>query len=187
MSKNLLPISYDRNIEIISVHDSMIPFVGLEELFDRFRFLVPEKKTWSSKLDFSSRIDGLGLGPSTKPPQMLKSPKMVRYAKEHPGAKYLVYSPIGAPYKINPLQLIMNSPTLTHAYENKRYFREEFSEMIRMPEYEVWRIDQLDRASAYREIKKTLGEKVVLQDEESSGSKGTFIVSSSDEFADAVA
>lgn len=187
MTKVNLPITYDSKAQIISVHDSMVPFVGMEDLFENFRFLVPEKKNWFASMPFTDRIDSIGLPASTSPYQMLKSPKMVRYAKEHPKAKYLVYSPIGAPYKINPLQIIMNSPTLTHAYENKRYFREEFSELIRMPEYEVWRIDQLDRANAHREIKKTLGNKIVLQDEESSGSKGTFVVNSTDEFADAVA
>lgn len=187
MAKKKLPITYDRNAQIISVHDSMIPFVGMEDLFDNFRFLVPEKKNWISELPFANRIDSVGLPASTSPSQILKSPRMVKYTKAHPKAKYLVYSPVDAPYKINPLQIIMNSPTLTHAYENKRYFREEFAELIRMPEYEVWRIDQLDRANAHREIKKTLGSKIVLQDEESSGSKGTFIVDSDDDFADAVA
>jgi ATP-grasp domain len=187
MSKIKLPIVYDKSAQIISVHDSMIPFIGMEDLFDNFRFVVPEKKSWTSELAFAERIDSIGLPIGSSPSQMLRSSKMVKYSKTHPKAKYLVYSPIGAPYKINPLQIIMNSPTLTHAYENKRYFREEFSELIRMPEYEVWRIDQLDTANAYRTIRKTLGEKIVLQDEESSGSKGTFIVKNDDDFADSVA
>ena len=78
----------------------------------------------------------------------------------------------------------MNSPTIAHAYEHKRYFRDEFSELINMPDYVVKRLDELDD-NAFVELE-TLYTKFVIQDVESSGSKGTFIISNKAQYERAV-
>jgi hypothetical protein len=78
----------------------------------------------------------------------------------------------------------MNSPTIAHAYEHKRYFRDEFAELINMPDHVVRRLDELN-LDMFNELQ-TLYGKFVIQDVESSGSKGTFIVSNQDQYNNAV-
>src|SRR5690606_17657641 len=112
--------------------------------------------------------------------------KFVDYVKQHPKLKFNIYSPIDPPYKVNPLSLLMNSPTIAHAYENKRYFRDEFGDLIRIPEFKFKYVGELDKAAAYRQLKEEYG-RFVLQDEESFGSKGTFIIKDYDDYTDAVA
>jgi len=97
----------------------------------------------------------------------------------------VLYSPLDPPYPINPLTYIMNSPTIAHTYEHKRYFRDEFSELVKMPEYTVHRVDELNK-TMFHELKESFG-KFVIQDVESSGSKGTFVISNETQYADAVA
>jgi hypothetical protein len=79
----------------------------------------------------------------------------------------------------------MNSPTIAHAYEHKRYFRDEFSGLITMPEFEVLRLDELTGVM-YSELRARFGSKFVVQDVESSGSKGTHFVSTRESYEKAV-
>src|SRR3569623_563784 len=79
----------------------------------------------------------------------------------------------------------MNSPTIAQAYENKRYFRDEFSDLIRVPEYEIRYMNELDRAASYKELQERYGW-FMLQDEESSGSKGTYSIKTADDYLEAI-
>src|SRR6185312_12274554 len=85
----------------------------------------------------------------------------------------------------NPLVYLMNSPTIAHAYENKRYFRDEFADLIRMPEYEICYMSELDKAASYKDLQQKYGN-FILQDEESYGSKGTYTIKSADDYVDAI-
>src|SRR5690606_30700539 len=85
--------------------------------------------------------------------RLIRSKKFIDNVKADPKRKYVLYSPLDPPYKVNPLTYLMNSPTIAHAYENKRYFRDEFADLIRMPEYEIKYISELDKAAAYRDLR----------------------------------
>lgn len=180
-----LPINYNRDLPLAVVSDNPLTFIHLAKLFDRLNILTTAKRKWHSSGITDAEFTILPLKKSG-PSNMVRSSRLSEFAKKSPKTLFATYSPIDAPYKINPLSLVMNSPTLTHAYENKRYFREEFADSIRMPRYTIKPITQLDKAAAYKEIKQELGEVFVMQDEESSGSKGTFVVRNYDDYVAAV-
>lgn len=181
-----LPISYKKELPLVVLSDNPLTFLHLGKLFANFSIITTNRREWHNSGLTDATMVILPLKGSGSPSSIIRSARLAEYAKQHPKSHYLTYSPIDPPYKINPLSLLMNSPTLTHAYENKRYFRDEFSDSIRMPEYTVMHLNQLDKAAAYKELKNDLGPVIVLQDEESSGSKGTFIVKTYDEYASAV-
>jgi hypothetical protein len=81
---------------------------------------------------------------------------------------------------------VPKSPTIAHAYENKRYFRDEFADLIKMPDYEIKYMSELDRAASFRDLWERFEGPFMLQDEESSGSKGTYAIHDHDDYIDAV-
>ncbi len=188
MKKTLLPINYNRATQIASFHDDQLTFMLNEKYFDDYVMLLPKENmtVLTEELGFSGKVAVLKTNndfPSLD--SALKSKKFTDFVRDNPRRKVVIYSPIDPPYKVNPLTYLMNSPTIAHAYENKRYFRDEFSDLIRMPEYEIKNVDDLNKVSSYKELRDEFGE-MVLQDEESHGSRGTYIVKSLDEYVDAV-
>jgi hypothetical protein len=75
--------------------------------------------------------------------KIASSPEFAEFIKTEKKRKVVLYGPLAPPYIVNPLTYIMNSPTIAHAYEHKRYFRDEFSELINMPDYVLKRLDEL--------------------------------------------
>lgn len=181
-------IQYNRATQVGAISDDPTTFLLHDQFFDNFRFVTGERQEWLHQLPLSGIVSDLGMEVNNREgiTRLVKLKKFIELTKTEPKRKYILYSPVDPPYKVNPLALLMNSPTIAHAYENKRYFRDEFSDLIRMPEYEIKYISELDKAASYRELREELGTSMVLQDEESSGSRGTYIVHNYDEFVDAV-
>jgi len=188
-----LQIEYNRTQPLGVVGDDPFAFLLLDRLFDDLKIITGGKEHWLEDVPLQAQIADLNLpiGKTEGSSQaegagpLLKSKKFGEMVKADPKRKYVLYSPLDPPYKVNPLVYLMNSPTLAHAYENKRYFRDEFSDLIRMAEYEIKYIHELDKAAAYRELHEKYGS-FVLQDEESSGSRGTHMVHDYEDFTDAV-
>lgn len=178
-----LPITYNRKLQLGAVYYDPLMFIVHHKLFDDFLFLTDRKLDWLDELGVKSA--SLNIPRTVKSAKLEQTQRFEAYAKTDPKRKFVLYSPLDPPYKVNPLTYLMNSPTIAHAYENKRYFRDEFADLIRMPEYEIKYVNELDRAAAYRDLKEEYGQ-FVMQDEESSGSKGTFIVKNEDDYVDAV-
>lgn len=181
-------IKYNRSTAIGAIHDDPTTFLLHDQLFDDFRIVTGEKQQWLQDLPLKAVISDVGMEAYTGEgvARLVRLKKFVDITKSEPKRKYVLYTPVDPPYKVNPLALLMNSPTIAHAYENKRYFRDEFADLIRMPQYQIKYISELDKAAAYRELREELGASMVLQDEESSGSKGTYIIHDYEQFADAV-
>jgi len=182
-----LAIEYNHNVPMGVVSDDPLTFLLHDQFFDDYRILCNIPQRWVNDLPLNANVSALGVpaksGEGTE--RLIKSKKFVELVKSEPKRKYVLYSPIDPPYKVNPLALLMNSPTIAHAYENKRYFRDEFADLIRIPEYEIKYMSELDRAAAYRNLKEQFGS-FVMQDEESSGSKGTYVIHDEDDYVDAV-
>ncbi len=181
-------IQYNRSTQVGAIHDDPTTFLLHDQFFDDFRIVTGERQEWLHELPLKGTVTDLGMEVNNLEgvSRLLKMKRFVELTKNEPKRKYILYSPVDPPYKVNPLALLMNSPTIAHAYENKRYFRDEFADLIRMPEYEIKYIGELDKAASYRELREELGSSMVLQDEESSGSRGTYIVHDYDQFVDAV-
>ena len=180
-------IDYKRTTPMGVVSTDPYNFLIYDKLFDNFRIMTEVKQEWLQNLPIKADISWLGrtkqYGNSVT--KLMRSKKFVNYFKTDKRRKFIMYSPSDPPYKINPLAYLMNSPTIAHAYENKRYFRDEFADLIRMPEYEICYMSDLDKAATYKELSDKYGH-FMLQDEESSGSKGPYAIKSLDDYVDAV-
>ena len=183
-----LPIEYNRSLPIGVIGTDPYNFLLYDKFFDDFKVVTEVKQDWLQSVPIKGQVSFIS---KTRQygediPRLLRSRKFVELFKAEPKRKYVLYSPLDPPYKVNPLVYLMNSPTIAHAYENKRYFRDEFADLIRTPEYEIKYMSELDKAAAYRDLKERFNGPFVLQDEESSGSKGTHVIHDQDDYVDAV-
>ena len=189
MVKHKLPIEYNSKQPIGVFSVDAYNYLLLDKLFDDFRIISPNKQSWLTELPVSAQISNFAI-PFEKATdsvsKFVSSKKFVDTYKSERTRKYVMYSPLDPPYKVNPLTFLMNSPTIAHAYENKRYFRDEFADLIRVPEYEIKYMNELDRAASFRDLWDRFEGPFILQDEESSGSKGTHAVRNYDDYLDAV-
>jgi len=188
MTNHKLPIEYNHDTPLGVISTDPYNYLLFDKFFDDFKIFTEVKQNWLDDLPIKAKIGALGkikrYGDGIG--RQLRSKKFVELVKEEPKRKYILYSPLDPPYKVNPLVYLMNSPTIAHAYENKRYFRDEFADLIRTPEYEIRYMSELDRAASFRDLRERFGGSFVLQDEESSGSKGTYVVHDQDEYVDAI-
>lgn len=180
-------ITYNRSTPIGVVSTDPYNYLLYEKLFDNFKIITEVKQGWLHDLDLNAQIEVLGKSKQygTSISKLLRSKKFIDMYKRDQRRKFVMYSPLDPPYKINPLAYLMNSPTISHAYENKRYFRDEFSDAIRIPEYEIRYMNELDKAASYKTLHEKYG-KFILQDEDSSGSKGTYAISNHDDYLTAL-
>ncbi|QQS20094.1 ATP-grasp domain-containing protein [Candidatus Saccharibacteria bacterium] len=189
MVKHKLAIDYNVNQPIGVISADPYNFLVLDRLFDDFQIVTPRKQDWLKDIPLRGRTVSMNLknaflGENISKYVIVK--KFVEMFKADPRRKYPLYSPLDPPYKINPLAFLMNSPTIAHAYENKRYFRDEFADLIRIPDYEIKYMNELDRAASYRDLRDRFAGAFMLQDEESSGSKGTYAIHNENDYVDAV-
>lgn len=188
MTAHTLPIEYNRNAPIGVVSMDAYNYLLFDKFFDDFTVVCPIKQDWLPDTGIAGAIKflpALNAKPIDNNQKLMQSRRFIDYFKTDSRRKFVMYSPIDPPYKINPLAYLMNSPTIAHAYENKRYFRDEFADLIRMPEYEIRYMNELDRAATYRDLAERYGW-FMLQDEESSGSKGTYAIKNHDDYVDAI-
>jgi hypothetical protein len=189
MVKHKLAIDYSTSRPIGVVNADPYNFLVLDRLFDDFQIVTPRQQSWLKDLPLNGKVVSLNLSKvsaSESISRYVTTKKFIEIFKADPSRKYPLYSPLDPPYKINPLAFLMNSPTIAHAYENKRYFRDEFADLIKVPEYEIKYMNELDRAASFRDLRERFGGPFMLQDEESSGSKGTYAIHNEDDYVDAV-
>lgn len=175
-------ISYDRNVPLGAIYDDQSVFLHLHNFFNDFVTISDWSGDWLKDLDLEDKNIALHVERHEGIPdvKIASSAEFTEYIRNQRKRKVVLYGPLSPPYVVNPLTYIMNSPTIAHAYEHKRYFRDEFSELINMPQYVVKRLDELDD-NTFVELE-TLYTKFVIQDVESSGSKGTFIISNKEQY-----
>ncbi|MFZ1483942.1 MAG: ATP-grasp domain-containing protein [Candidatus Saccharimonadales bacterium] len=189
MAKRKIAIDYNSNIPIGVVSSDPYNFLLFDKLFDDFRIVTPTKQQWLNDLPLKAQVsslDLLKLKTGENVSKYVATRRFIDLFKNDSRRKYVMYSPLDPPYKINPLAYLMNSPTIAHAYENKRYFRDEFSDLIKVPEYEIKYMNELDRAASFPDLKERFGGSFMLQDEESSGSKGTYAIHNLEDYVQAV-
>lgn len=182
-----LPIQYNSRLPIGVVSNDPFSYLVYDKLFDDFIIVTDGKKQCLEDLGFGDRTKIIKSSTRTDSPRgFYTAKKFIELTKQQPKRKFITYAPIDPPYKVNPLNLLMNSPAIAHAYENKRYFRDEFADLIRMPKYVIRHVAELDKAAAYHGLREEFDGDFVMQDEESSGSKGTHIIKNHDNYVEAV-
>lgn len=93
------------------------------------------------------------------------------------GAELIPYKPIKQHEDISSHKLIQLHKELTEKYENKRWFREKFSNRVNFPNFEIKTVKELKGS-----FQKYNGKKIVLQDESLSGGRGTYLVKNKSDF-----
>lgn len=187
MATNNLPIEYNRNLPIGVVSTDPYNYLIFDKFFDDFKIMTTTKQDWLSDLPLKASVGTLSQKTTYGEGQsLLRSKKFIDLVKTNPKRKYVMYSPLDPPYKVNPLTYLMNSPTISHAYENKRYFRDEFSDLIKIPDYEIKYMNELDRAASYKNLVERFKGPFMLQDEDSSGSKGSYAIRDHEDYLDAI-
>jgi hypothetical protein len=185
-----LSIEYNSDLPLASVYPDPILFAQMLRYFPNFKFVVSDSKMdqYATGILADSLLSEhiVGIKPTSKRRGITEQKNFLAYAKKNSRTKYLMYQPKDPPYLVNPLNLLMNSPALARAYENKRYFRDEFEDLIRIPKFVIRHITDLTKVASFRDLRNHFGGSFVIQDEESSGSKGTFVIHSYDDFVDAV-
>lgn len=188
MTSHTLPLEYNQNTPIGVVSTDAYNYLLYDRFFDDFKIITEVKQDWLHDLPLKATLLHVGKTKQygDKVSRLMVSPRFLTLFKADSRRKFVMYSPVDAPYKINPLAYLMNSPTIAHAYENKRYFRDEFSDLIKMPDYEIKYMNELDRAASYSNLVERFGGPFMLQDEDSSGSKGTYAIKNHDDYVEAV-
>lgn len=187
MPSKKLPIEYNRNLPVGVISTDAYNFLILDKFFDNYKVATTNKQTWLQDLPLNASIVSLNQKNAYgEGREVYRSKKFIDMVKAEPKRKYLMYSPLDPPYKVNPLTYLMNSPTISHAYENKRYFRDEFSDLIKIPDYEIKYMNELDRAASYKSLVERFDGAFMLQDEDSSGSKGTYAIRNQDDYVEAI-
>lgn len=179
-------ISYNRSTPLGAIYYDQAVFLHMQNFFDDFVTVTRKPGEWLE--DLNKAHTNISLNISDVDMENLKlasSEEFAAFIKTQPKRKYILYQPLSPPYVVNPLIYIMNSPTIAHAYEHKRYFRDEFAELITMPDHVVRRLEELNN-DMFTELEVLFGSKFVIQDVESFGSKGTHIVSSKEGYDRAV-
>lgn len=103
--------------------------------------------------------------------------------QELPGYSFLTYKPVSIPKPLQHRNFLMVNKDIAEKFENKVYFRQQFADKIALPEFTVYDRANIATTQAQYETLMQGRATVVLQDEQLSGGKGTFIVSSFDDFA----
>ncbi|MGH7240273.1 MAG: hypothetical protein ACREHG_09475, partial [Candidatus Saccharimonadales bacterium] len=133
-----------------------------------------------------------GSDPSQLPPKlntrsMLESKAFCNMLdQELPGYAFLTYRPVEIPDHLKSHKFLMTDTRFTKLFENKAACRGRFSRRITFPDHDVYKFSDLqaDRPG-YEKVRKGR-QKVVIQDELLSGSKGTYVVSSYEDYLNAL-
>ncbi len=104
-----------------------------------------------------------------------------------PGYDVLTYKPVTVPAALSDRKFLMVDPRFTKEYENKVWFREHFSGKLTFPQYKVFqRANVAPTEAVFAEVMDGR-KKVVVQDEQLSGGKGTFFISTYEQYCQMLA
>lgn len=102
--------------------------------------------------------------------------------RELPGYDLLTYKPIDMPLTLAGRKLLAVGPAYTATIENKVIFRREFADIAPFPNHTIVLRAKLQPTAACLEYIMADRPRVIIQDEQLSGGKGSFIVSDLNSF-----
>ena len=116
--------------------------------------------------------------PYLNTPRLLEAPEFQQLLNQQlPGFDLLVYKPTVLPPSLQNRKLLATAPIFTETLENKAYFREHFNDIVPFPPFVIHNRHELQATEAgLRQLLQ--GQlRVVIQDEQLSGGKGSFVLS----------
>jgi hypothetical protein len=118
---------------------------------------------------------------------LLKTPQFQRLLDDQfAGYSFLTYKPTTIPAELADRTFLMGDPKFTKIFENKAKFREVFAHTLPFPLFVIY--DRAELAPTGDDFLRVADGRsaFVVQDEQLSGGKGTFVVRSEDDFARAL-
>src|SRR5205809_8136319 len=113
-----LPVEYNHNVPIGVAGADPYNFLIYDKLFDDFTVVTHTPQQWLEDSHIKGKVKSLNLIKKDDESQqrILRSQKFDQLVKTDAKRKFVLYSPLDPPYKVNPLTYLMNSPTIAHAY-----------------------------------------------------------------------
>ncbi len=177
-----MKITYDNSIKIAGLGLAPWPRLGPEQWLPSYK--IASLYGW----DLNGRNgvpEVIALSDRGEVPQLerlntaslLKTPEFQRIL-EHDlaGYTFLPYKAVTIPAELAHRKFMMVDPSFTELFENKVEFRKLFDGKIRFPDYRVYNRTELPADEAGFVLLADGRHTFVIQDEQLSGGKGTFIV-----------
>jgi hypothetical protein len=186
-------IIYDTSIKLAGI--GMVPWgrLGPERWLPAYA--IASLYGWDMPAGYGPRVVALADHvaqlpqlPRINTPSLLKEPEFqAMLDRELSGYDLLVYKPAEIPAALAGRKFLTTAPSYTETIENKAVFREMFGNDIRFPAYIIASRDDLkpdqesfDRLMAGRS-------RMIIQDEQLSGGKGSFIIDSFESYCTVIA
>jgi hypothetical protein len=178
-----LQVQYDRSLKIGAVGPSVWAKLGPEDWFDNYKIVSANSREYHA--DFV-----LDLGFVSGDIKAFTTQDILDTAEFKDLAvgamadyRFIIYKPLPVPDGLSPARFIAND-ILFARFENKRIFREVFGSSLPIPRYVLVAMGELIKGNArllYEQFSKQFASVFVVQDEQSGGGRGTFIIRSSDD------
>lgn len=184
-----MKIQYDKNLKIAGI--GLVPWsrLGPEKWLDSYSIAslygwdMPNDTDLPSVWALGDQVVEIPHLPKLNTQHLIRLPDFQNLLDHHlPGYDLLTYKPVEVPPALSDRKFLMVDPQFTNSFENKAWLREKFAEQVTFPAFAVYSRDELPRTRRGFDELMAGRPKVVLQDEQLSGGKGTFIIGDYDRY-----
>lgn len=177
-----MKISFDKNIKVAGIGIAPWPRLGPERWLNNYKIASYFSWDVDGEVSMPENFSMKKIDPSAKLDK-LNTPNMLSHElfqsilnNDLDGYSFLTYKTVDIPEELQDRKFLMVDPSVSEAFENKVEFRHMFDGDLNFPDYKVYDRSKLTGDEA-EFMKLASGRKqFVLQDEQLSGGKGTFIV-----------
>ncbi len=179
-----IKITYNADAKIGAIGPSVWAKLGPEEWFKAYKLVCANSRHYDEDfiVDLGIQNDDLE---SFTTQNIIETPQFKVVATETlPDYRFIAYKSVVVPAGMREDLLIINPIELSR-FENKRVFRELFTGKVPIPEYVMMPFQDWtdsEKRKMYQDFTAKLGDIFVVQSEASGGGRGTFIVTSLEDF-----
>lgn len=181
MNQNLA-VNYDRTLKLMTVSPSAWTATGPTQWFDAYRIITVVDNPLIGRLgiiDLRPYVLGKVIPRTVK--QIFPSLALQRLIKDQSLDDYKFL--LNRASSVLPSQSTLgNLFQVVNKFENKVWFRETFADKLNFPEFEIISMSELQASGAYQALADRLSVNLVVQHQKLAGSRGTYYVSSAEEF-----
>lgn len=181
-------LKYNKNTLIGAVGPSVWAKLGPEDWFSHYVIVAANSRDFHAGYVVDLNLEQGELDEFTTQ-KIVFTPEFIKVAMEKlPEYKFLVYRPLDLPEGLDKSRFVANDMYF-RKYEDKKQFREMFTDKLRIPEFEMVGMDDFLARSvdtAYADMSGRFGPVFVVQDNVGGGGRGTFIIGTVDELRTAM-
>lgn len=186
-----MKITYDTDLRIAGI--ALVPWNRLGPERWLKNYAIASLYAWDTDgtdLPILHALDGQGELPELREQntqQLLQTPAFQALLNNQlAGYDLLVYRPVFVPPELSQHKFLMVDKAFTQRYENKVVFRELFKDQISFPEFAIY--DRGTLPATEESFSNVLAGRptIVIQDEQLSGGKGTFLITTYQQYVAAL-